>query len=197
MKTAGIVLAGGRSARFGRDKLAEPVDGRPMLQRAIEAVRPLVDEVLVVAAPDAAPSLPADVGLVHDARPFEGPLAGVAAGLAATDADIVLLVGGDMPSMVSTVLRRLLAIVVAPDGPDAAVLASGDGTRPLPMVMRRAPAQATADSLLATGERRLRALSSALAATSLPEAEWRRDDPTGLTLLDIDRPGDLVDRRPR
>ncbi|MGH2474787.1 MAG: NTP transferase domain-containing protein, partial [Candidatus Limnocylindrales bacterium] len=26
-----IVLAGGRSSRFGRDKLAEPMDGRPLL----------------------------------------------------------------------------------------------------------------------------------------------------------------------
>ena len=27
----GLVLAGGRSSRFGRDKLAEPIDGRPLL----------------------------------------------------------------------------------------------------------------------------------------------------------------------
>ena len=37
---AAIVLAGGRSSRFGRDKLAEPVDGRPLLDHAIDAVRP-------------------------------------------------------------------------------------------------------------------------------------------------------------
>ena len=33
-----IVLAGGRSSRFGRDKLAESIDGRPLLDRAVEAV---------------------------------------------------------------------------------------------------------------------------------------------------------------
>ena len=33
-----IVLAGGASTRFGRDKLAEPVDGRPLLHHAAEAV---------------------------------------------------------------------------------------------------------------------------------------------------------------
>jgi molybdopterin-guanine dinucleotide biosynthesis protein A len=190
--SAAIVLAGGRSSRFGRDKLAVEIDGQTMLERAIGAVRPVVDEVLVVVAPDTMPTLPDGVRPVHDDRAFEGPLAGVATGLGATDADLVLIVGGDMPSMVSTVLRRLLATVVAPDGPDAAVLASGDGSRPLPMVMRRAPAQAKADSLLATGERRLRALSTALDAFSLPEAEWRLDDPTGLTLLDVDRPDDLA-----
>jgi molybdopterin-guanine dinucleotide biosynthesis protein A len=191
-RSAAIVLAGGRSSRFGRDKLAVAIDGRSMLEHAIDAVRPVVDEVLVVVAPDATPTLSTGVRLVRDDRAFEGPLAGVATGLAATDAEIVLVVAGDMPSMVSMVLRRLLATVVAPDGPDAAVLASGDGSRPLPMVMRRTPAQAIADSLLAAGERRLRTLSTALGASSLPEAQWRQDDPTGLTLVDVDRPEDLA-----
>ena len=51
-----IVLAGGRSRRFGRDKLAEPVDGRPLLHHAIDAVRPIATEIIVVAAPGASPA---------------------------------------------------------------------------------------------------------------------------------------------
>jgi molybdopterin-guanine dinucleotide biosynthesis protein A len=35
------ILAGGRSSRFGRDKLAEPIDGQPLLSRVIDAVRPI------------------------------------------------------------------------------------------------------------------------------------------------------------
>ncbi len=37
------------------------------------------------------------VRIVHDDRAFEGPLAGVSAGLAAIEAGIVLIVAGDMP----------------------------------------------------------------------------------------------------
>ena len=77
----GLVLAGGRSSRFGRNKLAEPIDGRPLLWHAIDAVRPLVDEVLVVAAPDSEPILPPDVRIVRDRVAFEGPLTGLLAGL--------------------------------------------------------------------------------------------------------------------
>ena len=76
-----IVLAGGRSSRFGRDKLAEPLDGRPLLDHAIDAARRMATEVLVVVAPGSAPAVPAGVQVVHDAQAFEGPLAGVAAGL--------------------------------------------------------------------------------------------------------------------
>ena len=48
-----IVLAGGRSSRFGRDKLAEIVDGRPLLDHAIDAVRAVATDIVVVVAPGA------------------------------------------------------------------------------------------------------------------------------------------------
>lgn len=191
MKTAAIVLAGGRSARFGRDKLAELVGGRSMVERAIEAVRPVVDEVLVIAAPDATPRLPADTTLVHDERPFEGPLTGVAAGLAASDADIVLVVAGDMPWMVPAVLARLVRRLEE-TGVDAVVLESEGDPRPLPMALRRPVAASLAVALLARGERRLRTLRDGLALVTVPDAEWRTDDPDGRTLRDVDTPAELA-----
>src|SRR6185312_6472066 len=97
-----IVLAGGRSSRFGRDKLAEPVGGRPMLDRAIDAVRVVATDIVVVTTPDGSPRLSAEVTIARDARPFEGPLAGLAAGLAALDPSVrrSIVVGGDMPTLV-------------------------------------------------------------------------------------------------
>jgi molybdenum cofactor guanylyltransferase len=190
MTTAAIVLAGGRSSRFGRDKLAEPIDGVPMLERAVGAVAGVVDEVLVVVAPGAAAALPAGARRIDDARAFEGPLAGVDAGLAATRAEIVLVVGGDMPSLVPAVLRRLVDALGDPTV-DAAVLEADGRRRPLPMALRREPAIATAATLLASDERRLRALRDGLALAVIPDAVWQADDPDGDTLRDVDRPDDL------
>ena len=60
--------------------------------------------------------------------------------------------------------------------------------RPLPMAVRRSPAIAVAATLLAGGERRLRALRGrALALAVDPRADWRTDDPDGATLRDVDR----------
>ena len=191
MTTAAIVLAGGRSSRFGRDKLVEPVDGVPMLERAVDAVAGLVDEVLVVVAPGAAVRIPAGARRVDDARAFEGPLAGVDAGLAATDAEVVLVVGGDMPSLVPAVLRRLVD-ALGDASVDAAVLEAGGRHRPLPMALRRSPAIAITAILLASDERRLRALRDGLALAVIPDAEWQLDDPDGATLRDVDRPEDLA-----
>jgi len=260
-----VVLAGGRSSRFGRDKLAEPIDGRPLLSYAVEAVRPFATEVLVVVAPGSAPgpAFPDGVTLVHDPVAFEGPLAGLLAGLEAAREPTILVVGGDMPTLVGAILAAMLAelrVPEAPDvseapevpeapeapdtaattdrpglpeapdtaaatdrpglpdavhaagtdrpgGPDAlyavgmhvasdgahAVVLEQDGrARPLPMVLRRAPALAAAAHLIKAGERRLRTLTETLPTRIIPESTWRAIDPGGLTLHDIDAPSDLA-----
>ena len=184
-----IVLAGGRSRRFGRDKLVEPVDGRPLLHHAIDAVRPIAAEIIIVAAPDASPALPLDATLVHDAVAFEA--AGRAArGLAAARSPTVLVVGGDMPALSIEVLgrwSRCSCIGRERGGPRA--------RRPWPAAADGPPPRAglaTASALFAGGERRLRVLAEALSAAVLPEAAWRALDPDGETLRDIDTEADLA-----
>ena len=188
---AAVVLAGGRSSRFGRDKLLEPVDGRPLLHHAIEAVRPFASEILVVTRPDGAPPLPDGVTLVHDAVAFEGPLAGLIAGLAAARSPIVVVVGGDMPTLSVAVLGAMVAMLAASD--DGALVLEHDGrARPLPMVLRREPGLAAAERLFLAGERRLRAVAEELSTAILPEIAWRAIDPEGGTLRDVDAESDLA-----
>ena len=186
-----IVLAGGRSSRFGRDKLAEPIDGRPLLDHAIEAVRVVATDIVVVAAPAANLTVPPGVRVAHDPVAFEGPLAGLAAGLAALDplVDRLIVVAGDMPSLVPAVLRRLLDAVFA--GRAAALLGVDGDTPPLPMALDRRRAAAAIARLLEAGETRLRALPSALDAEVVPTSVWRYDDPVGATFRDVDTPEDL------
>jgi molybdopterin-guanine dinucleotide biosynthesis protein A len=189
-RVTGLVLAGGRSSRFGRDKLAERIDGRTLLDSAIEGVTPASTEILVVAAPDSAPDLPAGARLVHDPVSFEGPLAGVAAGLRAARESIVLIVGGDMPTLVGAVIDSMLMALDTP-GVDAVVLEHEGRARPLPMALRRETAITAANRLLADDERRLRALIETLETAVIPETTWRALDPYGMTVRDIDTPADL------
>lgn len=185
-----IVLAGGRSSRFGRDKLAEPIDGRTLLDHAIAAVQTIAGTVVVVLAPGASRDLPAEVIVAHDSDAYEGPLAGLAAGLAALPADVarVVVVGGDMPSLQAAVLTLLVDAIADPASPAAAILDEGG---PMPMAVRSADAAPIARDLLAAGERRLRAIPATLDATVIPGATWRALDPEAASLRDIDRPVDL------
>jgi molybdenum cofactor guanylyltransferase len=189
-RVSAIVLAGGRSSRFGRDKLAEPIDGEPLLHRAIAAVRPVATEIVVVAAPDALPSLPDAVRWGYDRRPFEGPLAGLVAGLEAAGEPIAIVVGGDSPSLVPGVLEALLDRLDAP-GVQAVALEHDGRTRPLPVALSRAPATIEAAALFEGGERRLRAILDRLVTDAITEPEWRALDPEAATLRDVDTPDDV------
>jgi len=189
----GIVLAGGRSSRFGSDKLVAELDGRPLLHHALEAVATVAAQIVVVAAPGIEPSIPVDlasrVRVVHDPEPFGGPLVGLMAALSVVERSIVLVVGGDMPQLVPAVLSRLVATV----GPDRrAVLLEVPGRlQPLPMALDVAAALAARMAILDRGGRSLRELLRELGAVSIPAPVWLSLDPGGVTIVDIDRPGDL------
>ena len=185
-----IVLAGGRSSRFGRDKLVEPVRGTPLLHRAIEAVRPLATEVVVVAAPGAELDLPDGLHVVHDLVAFEGPLAGLVTGLHAAREPVAIVVGGDSPSLVANVLAAMLDRLEAP-AIQAVVLEHEGRPRPLPIVVRCEATLLHARELLESGERRLRAVLDRLEVEVIPEVAWRELDPDAATLRDIDTPDDL------
>ena len=95
-----IILGGGRSARMGRDKRALTLRGRSLLARAVEAC---AERELIIAV---TPDLPHDVGADHvtctlEDPPFGGPVAGIAAGMAALPpaepGDEVLLLACDLP----------------------------------------------------------------------------------------------------
>lgn len=187
------MLAGGRSERFGRDKLAEPVGDAPMLHHVIRALATLCDEVLVSVPSDGpAPSTPPDVGvvLVRDQRPDEGPLIGLWTSLAQVSTPLALVAGGDMPYLVPEVLSRL--VQEAGEHPEALVVCLDDGgtVRPLPCVLR-AEAAVRLTEITAAGERRLRALVWEFPTAVVPEGAWRTLDPEGRSLRDVDKLSDL------
>jgi molybdenum cofactor guanylyltransferase len=189
----GIVLAGGRSSRFGRDKLRVEVAGAPLVHHAIAGVAVVADDVVVVLAPGAdEPALPAGVSARFgvDASPDQGPLAGALAGLSLCDTAWALLVGGDMPELSVAVLREMLRQATA-RGVAAVALRDGARIRPLPAVLDVGRARIEAARLLASGTRTLRALVAALAPVVIDEATWVPLDPERRTLLDIDEPGDV------
>ena len=193
MSTAGvsaIVLAGGRSSRFGRDKLVEPFGGQTLLERAIAGVGPLAAETIVVVAPDESRAVPGGVIVTSDPTSFEGPLVGLLTGLRRATGAVVLVAGGDMPTMVPSVLALLLDRLDDP-GIHAALLEQDGHGRPLPGALRAAPAMAAAERLVSEGERSLRALYEAIPTEVVDAATWRALDPDARTVRDVDTPADL------
>lgn len=188
------MLAGGISERFGRDKLAEPYRGSPLLHHAVERVGEVCERVVVVLAPAAhEPTMPdrASVRFVRDPTDGEGPLAGLHEGLLAVRTDLALVAGGDMPGLQPSVLREMVRVANVP-AVDAVALQDGDRSRPLPCVVRAEPAVNAAHTLLHAGRRALRDLLDALRVAVIDEETWVALDPERRTLFDVDEPGDLL-----
>jgi molybdenum cofactor guanylyltransferase len=112
VRTAGIVLAGGRSSRMGRSKAWLDWHGRPLLTRVVGVVGEVVDHVVVVGAPEQ--DLPV-TGAQTVADPVEGrgPLQGIATGLAAVAdrADAAFVASVDLPLLHPAYVRRVLALL--------------------------------------------------------------------------------------
>jgi molybdopterin-guanine dinucleotide biosynthesis protein A len=90
---------------MGRDKLTLEVCGEPLIQRVTQALSRRCDEVILAGALD---DLPSNVRQVEDARPGEGPLAGMEAGLLEVRFPQVFIAAGDMPFLSSELVSFLL-----------------------------------------------------------------------------------------
>lgn len=102
------ILAGGRSRRLGGvDKSRLVVDGRTILDRQLDALSAVADDVMLVGAQ--ADRADARCRLVPDDAPDLGPLGGLDTALRAMRDDVLLVVACDMPFVTSALFAHLLA----------------------------------------------------------------------------------------
>jgi molybdopterin-guanine dinucleotide biosynthesis protein A len=153
-----IVLVGGRSRRFGRDKLVEPWGEGLLVQRPIGVLRGVFGpRVRLVGDCDARLLALAD-GVIRDRHPGAGPMGGIISALAESAGGVFVL-AGDMPACDPETIRRILAAAEAQPSALAA-LARTDRLQPCVGLYRR--------GALAVLEARLREGSLALHSTFEP-----------------------------
>ena len=187
-----IVLAGGRSSRFGRDKLSSH-DRRHGHARSRHRCRPDVASVVVVVlAPDDPRTSPTTSSVSTTRTPMRVRWRVWRSGSRPAHARSI------GPSSSAATCRAFVRrswpccwiAWIPPSTWRCSTTVSGRGPCPVPSG-RPSPAPPR-PPCSRTGERRLRALSSRLATVAIDLAEWRGLDPAGETLRDIDVPDDLV-----
>jgi molybdopterin-guanine dinucleotide biosynthesis protein A len=131
---AGVVLAGGRSVRFGGEKAAALLAGKPLLMWAVERLKGSCAAVAVNARPGTeaeAVAQAAGLPVLHDAGgDAAGPLAGVKVGLGwARDlgARSLAVSPCDAPLLPGDLFVRLIEAA----GAGAAMAETADGRQPL------------------------------------------------------------------
>ncbi len=203
---AGIVLAGGRSSRMGAEKAALDWGGVPLLVHVVGRLAAAVDvSVLVVARPgQVLPALPAGVARIDDAVADQGPLRGLAGGLAAAGAagaEIAIAVTVDAPFLAAAVVTALAAALAGDPAAEIAAIDTGRRTAPFPAAYRPGLA-AAAHELLDAGERRARALVTAAPVHRIDATDLlaipavAAADPELRSLTDLDDPTTYTRLRP-
>ena len=136
MTVGALILAAGEGRRFGGTKQLAELDGRPLLEHALAAVAGISPRVVVLG--HAADEILAAIDL-QGAEPVvcagwaEGQAASLRCGLAALDADAVLVVLGDQPGITVAAIEA----VVTAGGDADAVRATYDGVPGHPVLLRR------------------------------------------------------------
>jgi molybdopterin-guanine dinucleotide biosynthesis protein A len=158
---AGVVIAGGRSTRFGdRDKAVADLAGTPMIRRVADRIAGVVDELVINCRADQVEAIRSamagyehDVSFALDEEPDLGPVAGIMTGLRAVEDEYAFVVACDMPFVDSDLARYLFERA---GGHDAAVPQLDDQWFQTTQAVYRAAAMADAcRAALQRGDRKI------------------------------------------
>ena len=130
-----VIQAGGMSSRMGEDKALKPFLGRPLIQRVIDRLTPVADELIVTT------NHPADyqflnLRLIPDLKPGRGALGGLYTAIASASSPLVAVVACDMP-FASTVFFEGASRLMVEEDADVVIAKTDEGYEPLHALYRR------------------------------------------------------------
>ena len=190
-RVAGIVLAGGRSSRMGVDKASLVLEGRTLLQRTVDVLDEVADEIVVVAAPgQELPQLESahPLRVAADAIEGQGPLVGIAAGLEAVTAPVAVVVACDMPYLRPALLRLLAERA----GAGARLAVPMHDGRPQSLCSAwRAGAPGVVRAHVEAGDRAVMSVADDLDAERLPPEAYAQADADGRSFINLNTPDEF------
>lgn len=103
----GIILAGGKSSRMGSDKALLLYRGKAFLTHVINALIPLVDDIIIVSNDERHSQF--NYRRISDTIIDAGPLAGIHAGLTDSNTENNLVLSCDVPLIQTSILEFILS----------------------------------------------------------------------------------------
>lgn len=192
---SGLILAGGRSTRFGgEEKSLKLVNGKRMICRVIDALSPIVDELIISVRDERQRDLlyPSISGyeFVFDETRDIGPLSGVYAGLRRAKGEYVAVVACDMPLINKAAVELLFEKA---EGHEAAIPRHPDGLiEPLHAVYKKEPMLRAVRESIEAGERKISApLKRLKDVVYVPDEEIKKVDRELDTFLNVNRAEDM------
>ncbi len=185
-----VIQAGGKSSRMGQDKALMPFLGKPLIERVIDRLSPIANEVLITTNnPSEYEYL--DLPLYEDLIPDRGALGGLYTALHSASHPLVAIIGCDMPFASPSLLRHGCQ-VLEDTGADVAIPLSDAGLEPMHTVYRKNTCLTAVKDAIDAGKWKLIAFHDDVDVRIISTFEIHQHDPKGLAFLNINTPEEFA-----
>ena len=185
-----IILAGGKSVRFGHDKILEKIGTASLLEKVISCVNPLSNKIIIVTSKERSFGQLAKhpkISVVSDILPGQGSLGGIYTGLVKSDSIYNLVVAADMPFLSESLLRYMIK---ASDGFDFILPHIGEWYEPLHAIYSKNCIDPI-KSILEQGHKVIVKLFDYVKVRYIEAEEVDRFDPKHLSFFNINTKEDM------
>lgn len=176
---------------MGEDKALKPFLERPLIQRVLDRLAPIADELLVTTnRPNDYAFL--NVRLVSDLAPGRGPLGGLYTAIASASSPLVAVVACDMPFASARLLETAARILVQEEA-DVVIAKTNEGYEPFHAVYRRATCLPAIQSAIEADKWKVIAWFSSVNVRELTRAELAEANPEGRAFWNVNTPEEFAE----
>lgn len=180
------IQAGGKSTRMGQDKALMPFMGRPLIERIIQRVAPIADEIIITTnEPQAYQFL--GLPLFADIHPERGALGGLRTALACASHPLVAVLACDMP-FASPELINFQKKIMLDENVDVVIPGGPDGLEPLHSLYRRETCLPACQGAILADKWKLISWFPQVKVRTLQPDEIRPYDQAGLVFWNLNTP---------
>lgn len=181
-----VIQAGGQSSRMGEDKALKPFLGRPLIQRVIEGLAPIADEMIVTT------NRPAEYGFLNqrltaDLKPGRGALGGLYTAIASASHPFVAVAACDMPFASKNFFESAYSLMVKEEA-DVVIAKTDEGFEPLHALYRRETCLPAIEAAIDADQWKVIAWFPQVKVRTLSPDELKAFDPSGLCFWNVNTP---------
>lgn len=185
-----VIQAGGESQRMGENKALLPFSGIPLIQRVVDRVRPLADELIVTTNNSEQLDF-LHLPLISDVYPGKGALVGLHTALSVANQPYVAVVACDMPFVSAKLLAYQQDCLIREDA-DLVIPLTEQGHEPFHAVYRRETCLPAVTNALNSGLKRMISWFPHVKVREVNQGELQRFDPAGLAFLNVNTPEEFL-----
>ena len=190
-----VIQAGGQSSRMGEDKALKFFLGRPLIQRVIDRMKPIADELIVTT------NRPAEyeflgLRLVPDLKPGRGALGGLYTAIESATSPLVAVVACDMPFASPMLFEGALRFMVEEDA-DIVIAKKDENYEPLHALYRRETCLPAIETAIEANQWKVISWFPQVKVRTLTFDEVKSFDPSDLCFWNLNTPEEFVEAEKR